>query len=137
HALQYCKTIRSDVIAAHVERDPMETLEVETAWQAAGLDAIPLKVLRSDADEANQVAAFVGSLPADQQVNVVIPVPVEIAPRDRLSDVRAGAKLARALLPNDRVRVTLVRDHADGTHPLQYDDQGHPVVKLAPKARHS
>src|SRR5207245_5906455 len=41
------------------------------------------------------------------------------------------------LLPYEQVRVTLVRDHADGTHPLRYDEQGHPVVKLAPKARHS
>jgi amino acid transporter len=137
HALQYCKTLRSDVIAVHTERDPMETLELETAWQAAGLEAIPLKVLDEEGDEANQVARFVGSLPPDQQVNVVIPVPVEISARERLSDVRAGAKLTRALLPNERVRVTLVRDHADGTHPLQYDSQGHPVVKLAPKARHS
>jgi YD repeat-containing protein len=41
------------------------------------------------------------------------------------------------LLPYERVRVTLVRDHPDGVHPLSYDEHGKPVVRLAPRGQHT
>jgi hypothetical protein len=54
HALQYAKTIRvSEVVAAHLETDPLSSLDLETAWEAPGL-AVPLKVLRGHGDPASR-----------------------------------------------------------------------------------
>jgi hypothetical protein len=138
HALQYAKTIRADdVRAVHIEEDPLRTLQLETAWRAAGLSEIPLKILRRGGDGASRLAGFVCAMPEDRDVNVLIPVPHETSARERISEARAGARLTKALLPYERVRVTLVRDHPDGVHPLTYDDHGKPVVRLAPRGQHT
>jgi amino acid transporter len=138
HALQYAKTIRvSEAIAVHLETDPLSSLALETSWQAAGLGAVPLKVLRGHGEPAGRLAGFVGSLPEDHEVTVLMPVPHDVSTWERLSDSRAGAKLARALLPYDQVRVTLVRDHPDGVHPLSHDDAGHAVIRFAPRGTHA
>ncbi len=138
HALQYAKTIRvSEVIAVHLETEPLSSLDLETAWEAAGLGAVPLKVLRGHGEPAGRLAGFVGGLPEDHEVTVLMPVPHDVSAWERLSDSRAGAKLARALLPYEQVRVTLVRDHPDGVHPLTHDDAGRAVIRLAPRGTHS
>jgi hypothetical protein len=138
HALQYAKTLRAeDISAVHLERDPMSTLELEAAWNAAGLTEIPLRVLRGSGEPASRLAGFVGGLPHDRDVNVLMPVPYEVTARERFSDTRAGARLTKALLPYDRVRVTLVRDHPGGVHPLGHDDRGGPIVRFAPRGTHS
>ena len=121
----------------HLETDPLSSLDLETAWEAAGLGAVPLKVLRGHGDPAGRLAGFVGGLPEDHEVTVLMPVPHDVSAWERLSDSRAGAKLARALLPYDQVRVTLVRDHPDGVHPLTHDDAGRAVIRLAPRGTHS
>ncbi len=137
HALQYAKTIRADDIrAVHIEDDPLRTLELETAWSSAGLDEIPLKVIRGHGDSPSRLAGFVAAMPEDRDVNVLVPVPHESSAAERLSDGRIGTRLTRALLPYERVRVTLVRDHPDGVHPLSYDEHGRPVVKFAPRGTH-
>jgi amino acid transporter len=138
HALQYAKTIRSEqVFAVHIEDDPLRTMELQTEWQAAGLGEVPLKVLRGSGEGASRLAGFVGAMPADKDITVIVPVPHEPPSIwDRVSDGRAGARLTRALLPYERVRVTLVRDHPDGVHPLQHDAQGRPVVRLTPRGQH-
>jgi YD repeat-containing protein len=138
HALQYAKTIRADdVRAVHIEEDPLQTLQLETAWRAAGLSEIPLKILRRGGDGASRLAGFVCAMPEDRDVNVLIPVPHETSARERISEARAGARLTKALLPYERVRVTLVRDHPDGVHPLTYDEHGKPVVRLSPRGQHT
>ena len=138
HALQYAKTIRADdVRAVHIETDPLRTLQLETAWSAAGLGDVPLKILRGAREGASKLAGFICAMPEDRDVNVLIPVSHETSPRERLSETRTGARLTKALLPYDRVRVTLVRDHPEGTHPLTYDERGTPVVRLAPRGRHT
>jgi amino acid transporter len=138
HALQYAKTIRADDIrAVHVEDDPLKTLELETAWSSAGLDEIPLKVIRGHGDGASRLAGFVAAMPEDRDVNVLVPVAHESSATERLSDGRVGTRLTRALLPYEKVRVTLVRDHPDGVHPLSFDDHGRPVVKFAPRGTHT
>jgi amino acid transporter len=137
HAIQYAKTIRAEhVYALHLEDDPLKTVELETAWSAAGLDSIPLKVVRGGGDDADRLSGFVAALPKGQEVNLVIPVSHEFSATERLSAARAGAKLSRALLPYEQVRVTLVRDHPEGVHPLQHDEQGRPIVRFAPRGRH-
>lgn len=138
HALQYAKTIRADdVRAVHIEEDPLRTLQLETAWSTARLGDVPLKILRGRGEGGSRLAGFIGAMPEDRDVNVLIPVPHETSARDRISEARAGARLTRALLPYEQVRVTLVRDHPDGVHPLSYDEQGKPVVRLAPRGRHT
>jgi hypothetical protein len=138
HALQYAKTIRAEAImAVHLERDPLSTIELETAWNAAGLADIPLRVLRGSGEPATRLAGFVGGLPHDRDVNVLMPVTYEVSARERFSDTRAGARLSKALLPYDHVRVTLVRDHPGGVHPLGHDDHGGPLVRFTPRGTHS
>lgn len=136
HALQYARTIRPDGISAvHVERDPGATTALLAAWDSAGL-GITLRVLRGGGDAAALLAGFIGGLPVDRPVAVLIPVPHDPGPWERLSDARAGARIARAMSHYDHVSVTLVRDHPEGTHPLGIDDAGRPVVRLSPRSDH-
>ena len=65
----------------------------------------------------------VRGLPPNRDVNVLMPVSHEVGALERLSDAREGARLARALLPYDQVRVTLLRDHPGGVHPLSIERQ--------------
>ena len=138
HALQYAKTIRADDIrAVHIEDDPLRTLELETAWSSAGLDEVPLKILRGHGDGPSRLAGFVAAMPEDRDVNVLVPVPHQSSATERFSDGRIGTRLTRALLPYEQVRVTLVRDHPDGVHPLSHDENGRPVVRFAPRGTHT
>ncbi len=138
HALGYAKTIRSEqTLAVHIEDDPMATLELETAWGSAGLSGIPLKVLRGHGDAGDRLAGFVGGLPADRDVIILMPVSHEISRWDRLSESRAGTRLARALLPYEQVRLTLVRDHPHGVHQLTRGADGHATVRLSPRGTHT
>src|SRR4029079_11446164 len=72
----------------------------------------------------------------DRDAIVIVPVPHERTLRDHVADRRAGARLHRALLPYGHVRVTMVRDHPDGVHPLQRDAEGRPVVRLTARQSH-
>jgi amino acid transporter len=138
HALQYAKTVRADdVLAVHLEEDPLRTLELETAWRAAGLSGIPLKILRGGGEIGGRLAGFIGGLPTDRDVNVLIPVPHDLSRRERLSEAREETRLMRALLPYEQVRVTLIRDHSDGALPLAFDETGGPIVRLAPRGTHT
>jgi hypothetical protein len=46
------------------------------------------------------------------------------------------SKLTRALLTHQHVRVTMVRDHPEGVHPLQRAPDGRPTVRLAARGVH-
>ncbi len=85
HALQYAKQLRGDIVAVHLEDDPMQTLLLESAWSQAGLKDIPLRVLRGSGDDGVRLAGFVGSLPTDHDVTVLVPIV--------LRSVEAGALL--------------------------------------------
>ncbi|MBI3648139.1 MAG: APC family permease [Actinobacteria bacterium] len=138
HALQYAKTIRAeDVIAVHIERDRTWTTQLQQKWSDARLgDGFPLSTLRGEGDEPTRLAGFAGSLPVDREVNLIIPVPVDHSLRERLSGRRIETRIARALLPYEQVRVTLVRDHEDGVHPLVVDEEGRPQVRFLPRGQH-
>ena len=139
HALQYARTIRVErVIAVHVEEDPDRTRELQASWRTAGLAEIPLRVIRGGGgEEAASIAGFLAAYDRDDRdVIVIVPVPHTRTAAARLSDRRMGARLDRALLPYPNVRVTLVRDHPDGVHPLQRDADGRPVVRLATRGLH-
>jgi hypothetical protein len=138
HALQYAKTLRAETLAVHLEDDPMHTLLLEAAWHQAGLsDDVPLRIARGGGDEADRLAGFVGALPVERDITVLVPVAYDVSTLERFSESRDGTKLTRALLPYEHVRVTLVRDHPDGVHPLSHDEHGNPVVKLTPRGMHT
>ncbi|MGZ5293492.1 MAG: APC family permease [Actinomycetota bacterium] len=138
HALQYAKTLRAETLAVHLEDDPMHTLLLEAAWHQAGLhDSVPLRIARGSGDEAGRLAGFVGALPVERDITVLVPVAHDVSALERLSESRDGTKLTRALLPYEHVRVTLVRDHPDSVHPLSHDEQGNLVVKLTPRGMHT
>ena len=138
HALQYARTIRVErVIAVHVEESPDRTRELQRSWQIAGLGEIPLRVIRGSEDQAASVAGFLAAYQReDRDVIVIVPVAHTRTAGARLADRRTGARLDRALLPYPNVRVTLVRDHPDGVHPLQRDEEGRPVVRLETRGLH-
>jgi hypothetical protein len=138
HALQYARTIRVErVIAVHIEESPDRTRELQRTWQIAGLGEIPLRVIRGSVDDAASVAGFLAAYQReDRDVIVIVPVAHTRTAAARLADRRLGARLDRALLPYPNVRVTLVRDHPDGVHPLQRDEEGRPVVRLETRGLH-
>jgi len=138
HALQYARTIRVErVIAVHVEEDPDRTSELQRSWQSAGLGEIPLRVIRGSGGDTASIAGFLAAYEReDRDVIVIVPVAHTRTAAARLSDRRMGARLDRALLPYPNVRVTLVRDHPDGVHPLQRDEDGRPVVRLSTRGLH-
>jgi amino acid transporter len=138
HALQYARTIRCErVVAVHVQDTLERTEELQRSWRTAGLAEIPLRIIRGSDDDAASVAGFLAAYEReDRDVIVIVPVPHSRTAAERLSDRRAGARLDRALVPYPHVRLTLVRDHPDGVHPLQRDEEGRPVVRLATRGLH-
>ena len=138
HALQYTRTIRADrTIAVHVEVDPRRTTELERAWREAGLADVPLRIIRGGGDPTMLLSGFLGAYEReDRDVIVIVPVPHEQTGREHLAGRRAAAKLSRALLTHQHVRVTMVRDHPEGVHPLQRDADGRPTVRLVPRGVH-
>jgi amino acid transporter len=138
HALQYAKTTRAqEIVAIHIQDDPRTTHELEARWRNAGLTAIPLKILRGKGETASRLAGFVGGLPADRDVNVLMPVSHEVTALERLSDAREGARLTRSLLPYEQVRVTLLRDHPGGVHTLSMGEGEQSVARIAARGNHT
>jgi len=136
HALQYAKTMRAlSVQAVHFETKEGSSKELERRWRELGI-GVPLRVVRHDGDVASCLAGYVGALPDDADVNVIIPGPAHMGPFERLRRGRLGAHLARALLPYDRVRITLVRDHAGPGHVLPGTAEGQPQLRVLPRANH-
>ncbi len=133
HALQYAKTIRSSTThAVHVERDPAATDRLRARWARLGV-GVPLHVLPLQGDPASTIAAYAAALTGDADVTVIVPGPARMGRLERLRQGRTGARLARHLAPNPRVRVTLVRDHPE-THPIgAHDADG---IRLLPRTSH-
>jgi hypothetical protein len=131
HALQYAKTIRSSTThAVHVEGDPVEDERLAAAWDRLGTD-MPLRILPIEGDASATIAAYAEELPGDGDVTVIVPGPARMGRLERLRRGRTGARLARDLAPNPRVRVTLVRDHSE-PHPIA----GRSDARLFPRPIH-
>jgi hypothetical protein len=137
HAVQYAKTIRpEEAYALHIERDPSFTADLERRWMALGLRNFPLRVMRGETDPASAVAGFVGALPPDVDVNVIVPGPARLSSWERLRRGRTGAKLAKAMLPYPRVRTTLVRDHVGPGHPITVTDRAGTHLRVLLRTEH-
>lgn len=112
HALQYVKTISSqEAQAVHFERENAGSSDLRERWAEMGL-GIPLKIVKATSDIPSCLAGYVGALPDDLDVNVIIPGPARMSTLERVRDGRTGTQLAKALLPYQRARITLVRDHS-------------------------
>ena len=134
HALQYANTIRSSIThAVHLEGDPADDERLSARWAALGID-VPLRFLPSEGDPSAAIAAYAEELPGDGDVTVIVPGPARMGRLERLRRGRTGARLARELAPNPRVRVTLVRDHPE-PHPPS-GEPGHDGARLFPRAIH-
>ena len=136
HALQYVKTIRAEEThAIHFARDERSTKAIRRAWDQLGID-VPLKVERSDGDLATSIARYVKSFPGDADVNVIIPGPASMGFVERLRISRRGAQLAKALLPLERARITVVRDHLGPGHPVNETIGGGHRLRVLPRPNH-
>ena len=138
HALQYARTIRCErTIAVHLEEDPDRSARARR--RVGGRGARRDARCGSCGAAATRRRACGGFLAAyereDREVIVIAARPALPNDSERLSDRRAGARLNRALLAYPHVRVTLVRDHPEGVHPLQRDEEGRPVVRLQTRGR--
>jgi len=136
HALQYVKTIRGEQThAVHFARDKQSAKAIQRGWDELGID-LPLKVERSDGDLATSLAGYVESLPGDADVNVIIPGSASTGFVERLRSSRRGAHLAKALLPLERARITVVRDHLGPGHRISETIGGHPRLRVLPRPNH-
>jgi amino acid transporter len=136
HALQYVKTIRGEQThAVHFARDKRSTKAIQAGWDELGID-VPLKVERLDGDLATSLAGYVESLPGESDVNVIIPGPASMGFVERLRSSRRGAHLAKALLPLERARITVVRDHLGPGHPMTETIGGRRGLRVLPRPSH-
>jgi amino acid transporter len=136
HALQYVKTVRAEQThAVYFAHDARSTKAIQAGWNELGID-VPLKVERSDGDLATALAGYVESLPGDADVNVIIPGPASMGFVDRFRSSRRGAHLAKALLPLERARITVVRDHLGPGHPITETIGGRHRLRVLPRPSH-
>ena len=136
HALQYVKTIRGEQThAVHFARDKQSTKAIQSGWDELGID-VPLKIERSNGDLATSLAGYVESLPGESDVNVIIPGPASMGIVERLRSSRKGAHLARVLLPLERARITVVRDHLGPGHPITETIGGRRRLRVLPRPSH-
>jgi hypothetical protein len=135
HALQYAKTIRAaNVHAVHFETsDRSDGLEEQ--WRDLGID-VPLEVVRRNGHFPKSLASYVNALPEDADVNVIVPGPATMSFAERLRRGHASSQMARALLPFDRARITLVRDHPGPGHTVTESADGQTRLRVVPRSSH-
>ena len=135
HALQYAKTIRpTSVQAVHFQRGE-DSDGLEQRWRELGID-VPLKIVRYEGHLPSSLAGYVCALPEDTDVNVIVPGPAKMGTLERLRRGRSGAQMARALLPYERARITLVRDHAGPGHLVTESVNGQTRLRVVPRMNH-
>jgi amino acid transporter len=118
HALQYALTIRPQATqAVHFEREGGSSSALRAKWDEMGI-GVPLKVVKASGEVAGCLAGYVGALPEDLEVNVIMPGPSWASYFARRRNRRQLERMTRALLPYHRARITLVRDHAH-----EYDEE--------------
>ncbi|MEW6058783.1 MAG: APC family permease [Actinomycetota bacterium] len=135
HALQYAKTIRpANVRAVHFEAGDASN-GLEQSWRELGID-IPLEVVRHNGSFPSSLARYVGALPEDADVNVIVPAPAAMSPLERLRRGRTTSRMTRALLPFDRARITLIRDHPGPGHVMTESIDGRKRLRIVPRTSH-
>jgi hypothetical protein len=113
----------------HFEREGEHGDKLLAEWNALDL-GVPLTIVKATSDLASCLAGYIGALPHDAGVNVIIPAPARMGFIERLRRGRTGAQFARALLPYRRARITLVRDHEHDGHVDHPPRPNHKAVVL-------
>jgi amino acid transporter len=135
HALQYASTIGArDVHAVHFAHGETEAADLVGRWNDLAI-SVPLELVTHRGDLPEALAWYVDALPAEADVNVVLASPVEMPFLRRLRRRRSTTQITRALLPYERVRVTLVRDHLGPGHTIIDTGEG-PRIRFTPRSSH-
>ena len=135
HALQYAKTIRPAIVhAVHFETQG-DSDGLGQQWRELGID-VPLEIVRRNGHFPSSLAHYVGALPEDADVNVIVPAPATMSFMERLRRGRVSSQMARALLPFDRARITLVRDHPGPGHTVTESADGRTRLRIVPRTSH-
>jgi amino acid transporter len=129
HAVQYARTIDpTHVVALHLGRPDAGLAE---AWIASGM-RIPLESIDNHERPGKAIGGYLKEHhAADQQVTVVMPVPVDEPFLERLRRARAWAGMAATLRSLPNVGVVMVGAHGEKGHHMK--DAAGP---LAPRRRH-
>lgn len=135
HALQYARTIRPAATrAVHFDRAANGNEELRAAWDALGT-GIPLTIVKGTSDLASSLVGYLAGLDETQDVTVILPAARGRNVIGRVRQRFENAKISRALLPDDRVRLTVVRDHSHEYDPARQASTGSPD-QHAPRANH-
>jgi amino acid transporter len=129
HALQYAKTIQArDVHAVHFSTAGSDAPQLIKRWKEFGID-LPLELVTHRGELPEALAWYVANLPPAVDVNVVLANPATLSLVPRL-------QVTHELLPYDRVRVTIVRDHRGPGHQVVEAEGGGKLIRFAPRATH-
>lgn len=136
HALQYAKTVQArDVHAVHFRTADEDGRDLLGLWKELGID-LPLELVTFRGGLPQALSWYVGALPERANVNVVLASPVQLSFVQRLRRRRFTAQVTHVLLPHERVRVTLVRDHPGPGHSIVGTEDGGRRVRFVPRSAH-
>jgi hypothetical protein len=136
HALQYVKTIQArDVHAVHFSAEGSDASQLVGRWKEFGID-LTLELVTYRGELPESLAWYVANLPAATDVNVVLANPATLGSVAGLRRRRFTTQITHQLLPYDRVRVTIVRDHPGPGHQIVGREGGGKVIRFAPRATH-
>ena len=136
HALQYAKTVQArDVHAVHFRAAEDDGKELVGRWKELGIE-VPLELVTFRGDLPEALSWYVGALPEQANVNVVLASPTDLSFFQRLRRRRFTAQVTRQLLPHERIRVTLVRDHPGPGHSIVETEGGGRRIRFVPRSAH-
>jgi hypothetical protein len=104
-------------------------------WKEFGID-LPLQLVTHRGELPEALAWYVANLPPAVDVNVVLANPATLGFVPRLRRRRLTTQITHELLPYDRVRVTIVRDHLGPGHQVVEAEGGGKLIRFAPRATH-
>lgn len=116
HALTYAKTIRtSEIHAVHFTPAAALTSGLAGRWKDLHID-VPLEIVTYRGDLPDALAWYVSALPEEADVNVILPGSPDAGLVAKLRRWRELDQLTRSVLPFERARITVVRDHPGPGH---------------------
>jgi amino acid transporter len=136
HALQYAKTIRaSEIHPVCFTPVTMPAGDLVERWRALGID-VPLEIVADKGALPNALARYVSVLPGEADVNVIIPGSARGGPVARLRRWQELDRLTRSVLPFERTRITVVRDHPGRGHVMTHTARGELRLRVVARPFH-
>ena len=136
HALQYAKTIKTSEIHA-VCFTPATALTSGLArrWKELGID-VQLEMVTYKGALPDALAWYVSALPEEADVNVILSGSPDIGLVARLRRWRELDQLTRSVLPFERARITVVRDHPGPGHIMTQTAEGERRLRVVTRPSH-